>query len=180
MPSALLPLPASSSAGPQWTSKWPAPSRLSVQVASLQPAFWGGLAMADVQALQTALTGQDAAIYAYGLVAAQLSGPQLTASLTAMASHRARRDALRSQITAAYATPVPAAVAYDPPFPIADAASAVRLAALIEDRCAAQFAALAAAYTGSKRTAAALISQECATRCVYWSGTAPIWFGTPG
>jgi hypothetical protein len=96
-----------------------------------------------------------------------------------MASHRARRDSLRAQLVGAGATPTPAAVAYDPPFPITDAASARRLAALVEDRCSAQFAALAAAYTGTGRTTAALISQEFATRCVFWSGTAPVWFGTP-
>jgi hypothetical protein len=145
-----------------------------------QPAFLAKPAMADVPALQTALAGQNAAIYAYGLVAAQLGGSQLTAALTAMASHRARRDSLRTQITGAAATPTPAAVAYDPPFPITDAASAVRLAALVEDRCTAQFAALAAALAGTERTTAALISQECATRCVFWSGAAPTWFGTLG
>ena len=136
--------------------------------------------MADVPTLQTVLAGQDAAIYAYGLVAAQLNGSQLTAALTAMASHRARRDSLRAAVVKAAGTPTPAAVAYDPPFPITGAASARRLAALVEDRCSAQFAELAAASADAERATAALISQECAIRCVFWSVAAPVWFGTSG
>ncbi len=133
--------------------------------------------MSEVDALVTALQGTDAAVYAYGLVAGRLDPVQEKAALAAMATHRAERDRLRARIVTLGGTPSAAAAAYQPPFPVTDVASARRLAALVEDRLAGQWAALSAASLGPRRSAAALTAQECAVRSVVWSGEAPIWNG---
>lgn len=132
---------------------------------------------AELERLDDVLDGTDAAIYAYGLVAARLSSDGAAEALDDMAAHRTRRDRLRARITALGGTPRAAAAAYTPPFPVQDAASARRLAALVEDRLAGQWAGLAAAATGQQRLDAAVTAQACALRCVSWSGKAPVWNG---
>ncbi len=134
--------------------------------------------MSELESAVLVLGGTEAAIYAYGLVAARVpSGSQRSSALSAMAWHRTQRDALRARITALGSTPPAAAAAYAPPFPVTDAASARRLATLVEDRLAGQWAGLAAASTAAARTRDALTAQTCATRVVTWSGAAPVWNG---
>jgi len=133
--------------------------------------------MSEVDSAVLVLAGTEAAVYAYGLVAARLAAAERSRALSAMSWHRARRDALRQRITALGATPPPAAAAYTPPLPVTDAASARALAALVEDRLAGQWAALAAASARAGRTEDAVTAQGCAVRCVTWSGTAPVWNG---
>ena len=134
--------------------------------------------MSENESAVLVLDGTEAAVYGYGLVAARLPvGSQRSAALSAMAWHRSQRDTLRARITALGATPPAAAAAYTPPFPVTDAASARRLAALVEDRLAGQWAGLAAASSGATRTQDALTAQACAVRVVTWSGLAPVWNG---
>jgi hypothetical protein len=128
--------------------------------------------------LTTVLAGEDAAVYAYGLSAARLSGAERSAALDAMASHRTQRDRLVARAVSPGASPSPVPAAYDPPFPVVDARSARRLAALVEDRLAGQWAALAATSTGQQRLADALVAEACAARSVTWSGVAPVWSGS--
>ena len=133
--------------------------------------------MCATDAAVTALAGEQAAVYAYGVIAAQLSGAQEKQALSAMSAHRANRDLLLAQLQTAGATPSPAAAAYTLPSPVVDAASARALAGLVEDRLAGQWAALAAASDGEQRSAAALVAQACAVRGVTWTGIAPVWSG---
>jgi hypothetical protein len=133
--------------------------------------------MTEVDSAALVLAGTDAGIYAYGLVAARVTGDERSRALAAMADHRAQRDQLRARITALGGTPAAAAPAYTPPFAVTDARSARRLAALVEDRLAGQWAGLAAAGTGKARAADALTAQSCAVRSVTWSGIAPTWNG---
>ena len=133
--------------------------------------------MSEIESLTLVLDGTEAAVYAYGVVAGRLTGSQETAAVRAMASHRAQRDRLRARILALGGEPGAAAAAYAPPFPVGDARAAQRLAALVEDRLAGQWAALAASTTSAARSSAALQAQECAVRSVTWSGVAPVWSG---
>ena len=133
--------------------------------------------MSELDSLAVVLVGTEAAVYAYGVVAARLTGTQETAATRAMAVHRAQRDRLRARIIALGGEPGAAAPAYVPPFPVDDAKAARRLAALVEDRLAGQWAGLAADTTAAARTSAAQLAQECAVRSVTWSGVAPIWSG---
>lgn len=131
----------------------------------------------NADAVRTVLAGEDAAVYAYGVVAARVTGADRSRALTAMAAHRAARDVLLARLAAASESATPAAAAYTLPAPVTDAASARALAALVEDRLAGQWAGLAAASDGEERTAAALAAQACAVRCATWSGEAPVWSG---
>lgn len=133
--------------------------------------------MSEMDAVVTVLAGTDAAVYAYGLVAARVTGDERHRALSAMAAHRAQRDLLRATITRLGGTPPAAAAAYTPPFDVTDASSARRLAALVEDRLAGQWAGLAGASAATARPAAALTAAECAVRSVTWSGTSPVWAG---
>ena len=133
--------------------------------------------MSATDAAVAALAGEQAAVYAYGVIAAQLYGAQEKQALAAMSAHRANRDLLLAQLQTAGATPSPAAAAYTLPSPVVDAASACTLAGLVEDRLAGQWAALAAASDGEQRSAAALVAQACAVRGVTWTGIAPVWSG---
>ena len=133
--------------------------------------------MSEIDSLATVLDGTEAAIYAYGLVAAPLRGAARSRATSVMAGHRAQRDRLRARIITLGGTPGAAAAAYVPPVAVTDAASAARLAALVEDRLAGQWAGLAAASSAAARSSVALLAQECAVRGVTWSGTAPVWCG---
>jgi hypothetical protein len=66
--------------------------------------------------------------------------------------------------------PVAAAPAYALPFAVPDAAAAVRLAAMLEDRVAAVYADLVSAATADLRRDAAGALREAAVRAVRWSG----------
>lgn len=134
--------------------------------------------MSEVDAAAVVLAGEQAAVYAYGLVAARLTGSEEQRALAAMADHRAQRDRLRARITALGGTPPAGAAAYTPPFEVVDAGTARRLAALVEDRLAGQWAGLAAQSTGRSRSDGALVAQACAVRSVSWGGPAPVWSGS--
>lgn len=133
--------------------------------------------MSEIDRLQEAIEGCDAGVYAYGLIAARLEGDEQETALTCMAELRSERDRLAQRVLSLDGTPVAAAAAYVPPSPVTDAASARALAALIEDRLAGQFAALAASSSLAPRSFAARTAQARAVRVVEWSGEAPIWNG---
>jgi hypothetical protein len=133
--------------------------------------------MSAVDAALLTLAGEDAAIYAYGVVAAHLGATARKQALAAMAAHRANRDLLLARLAAAGASPSPAAPAYTLPSPVVDAASARVLAGLVEDRLAGQWAGLAAESDGEQRRSAALVAEACAVRSVTWTGVAPVWSG---
>jgi hypothetical protein len=130
-----------------------------------------------IPTLQTAVSGADATLYAYGLVGAALPVDQRPDALDAMADVRVVRDRLRELIAAAGATPAPAAAAYDPPFAVTGERSARRLAGLVEDRLAGQLAAVAGVLDGSDRRWAAAATQESGRRAVGWTGEVTVWFG---
>ena len=134
--------------------------------------------MSELDATTVVLAGTDAAVYAYGVVAARLSGSERSRALADMTAHRAARDSLVAQVTAAGAVPTPAAAAYELPREVVDASSARLVAALVEDRLAGQWAGLAGQSTAADRTSAATAAVACAVRQVSWSSKAPIWNGT--
>ncbi|MEZ5116326.1 MAG: ferritin-like domain-containing protein [Candidatus Nanopelagicales bacterium] len=127
--------------------------------------------MSELEALEAAVAGEHAAVYAYGLVGGRLPADQQGRARSALDAHRARRDRLRARVVALGGTPPPAAIAYDPPFPVIDAESARALAAYVEDRLVPVYADLAAAVTGDERTEAVLTAREAAVRAVAWGGS---------
>jgi hypothetical protein len=123
-----------------------------------------------VRALQAALAAEHAAVYGYGVVGGRIGADRRAEARAAYDGHRARRDALTRQIQDLGGTPVAAAAAYALPFPVPDAAAAVRLAAELEDRVADVYSDLVRAADGERRRLGAEALREAAVRSVRWSG----------
>ncbi|MEF9885730.1 MULTISPECIES: ferritin-like domain-containing protein [unclassified Streptomyces] len=127
--------------------------------------------MSALDATQAALAAEHAAVYGYGVVGGRI-GPERRAEATAAyEAHRARRDALHRAVRDLGGTPVAAEAAYELPFPVADPAGAVRLAAVLEDRVAGVYSDLVRASPGPKRGEAAAALTEAAVRAVRWRGS---------
>ncbi|MDT0396003.1 MULTISPECIES: ferritin-like domain-containing protein [Streptomyces] len=124
----------------------------------------------ELRALQAALAAEHAAVYGYGVVGGRIGEGRRTEARTAYDAHRARRDALVRAVADTGAEPVAAAAGYALPFQVLDAASAVRLAARLEDRVAGVYGDLVRASEGERRRGAAEAMREAAVRSVRWSG----------
>lgn len=124
-----------------------------------------------VAAAQAALAAEYAAVYGYGVVGARVGAGHVADARAAYAEHRARRDAMNRAVRDLGAEPVAADAAYALPFPVPDAASAVRLAAVLEDRVAGAYADLVRASDGGTRRDAAAAVRDAAVRAVRWRGT---------
>ncbi|MEV0694964.1 ferritin-like domain-containing protein [Streptomyces sp. NPDC050388] len=123
-----------------------------------------------LRALQAALAAEHAAVYGYGVVGGRIAKERRTEARAAYDAHRARRDALVREVTDTGGEPVVAAAGYALPFPVPDAAAAVRLASELEHRVAGVYSDLVRASRGERRRAAAEALREAAVRAVRWSG----------
>ncbi|MFI6771067.1 ferritin-like domain-containing protein [Streptomyces sp. NPDC050355] len=124
----------------------------------------------ELTAVQAALAAEHAAVYGYGVVGGRITADRRKEALAAYDAHRARRDALHREVRELGGTPRAAAAAYALPFPVPDAAAAVRLAAELEDRLAAVYADLVRAGGRARRREAAAALREAAVRSVRWRG----------
>ncbi|MEU4490772.1 ferritin-like domain-containing protein [Streptomyces purpurascens] len=124
----------------------------------------------ELRALQAALAAEHAAVYGYGVVGGRIGDGQRVDARTAYDAHRARRDALAREVKDLGGRPAAAAAGYALPFPVADAAAAVRLAAELEDRVAGVYSDLVRAAGGGRRVLAAEALREAAVRAVRWRG----------
>lgn len=120
----------------------------------------------SITPIEAAISGEDACIYAYGVIGSQVRGAATERARKALAEHRAWRDRLQSQAPVIVA----ANIAYDFPFPVKDAASAKLLAVFVENRMVGQYADLAASTAGTAREDAVTAAMECATRAIAWGG----------
>lgn len=121
-------------------------------------------------AVQAALAAEHAAVYGYGVVGARLTGRQRDQARAALDAHRARRDELERTARDLGGQPEAAAPAYALPFSVTDAAGAVRLAAVMEDRVAAVYADTVRELRGTLRAEAARALSDSAVRAVGWRG----------
>jgi hypothetical protein len=124
-----------------------------------------------VPALQGALAAEDAAIFGYGVAGAHLSGSRQAAAEQDWTGHNQARDTLTTMITARGAVPVAAQAAYELPFRVHDAASAMKLAAYLEDGVARAYLGLVAVTDRQLRTFGAMAMQGPAGRAAYWRGS---------
>jgi hypothetical protein len=132
-------------------------------------------------ALRNALAAEQAASYGYGIVGARLpqgSAAQAAASNDWVAHVRAR-DSLTQEISARGATPTPAAVAYELPFPVNSPAAAKALAATLEDRVAQAYLGLVALADTTLRAFGAQHVKAAALRAEAWLGTTEAFPGLP-
>jgi hypothetical protein len=120
--------------------------------------------------LQAMLSAEYAMVFAYGALGPHLTGSQRTAAHAAFDVHRSQRDVLVTAIGARGSSPHAAEASYDLPFRVTDAASASRLAALVETRLAAVCAQAVSASsgTGGDRTYAAWALTQAALRAQAW------------
>ncbi|PWI43602.1 DUF4439 domain-containing protein [Streptomyces sp. ICBB 8177] len=132
-----------------------------------------------VVAAQAALAAEHAAVYGYGVVGARVDADRRADAQAAYAAHRARRDAMARTVRGLGATPVAADAAYALPFPVTGAATAARLAAVLEDRVADAYADLVAAAFGALRADAAADLADAAVRAVRWRGSCVAFPGLP-
>ncbi len=128
--------------------------------------------MSDVSpflaALQAAVAGEHAAVWASGRAAGELRGKRRDAARRELDEHRTQRDELRRQVRALGAVPVEAAAAYIEPFPVEGAAGGRRLMAHVNSALAATHADLAAAGQPGARRAAVERSSAAAVRAIEW------------
>ena len=136
--------------------------------------------MSATDALETALAGEHAAVYAYGVVGARLQGHlDERQARSGYDAHRQRRSTITRMLTDAGATPTPAAAAYDLGGPVLTAAAARTLAAGVETRAAATYADVVSAASGSVRQGASLWLADASVRATGWSGQPAAFPGLP-
>jgi hypothetical protein len=136
--------------------------------------------MSAVPALQAALAGEHAAVYAYGVVGARLQGrPDERTAQSGYDAHRQRRTTITRLLVDAGASPTPAAAAYDLGGTVPTATAARALAALVETRAAATYADVVSAADGTTRQSASLWLADSAVRATTWSGHPATFPGMP-
>ena len=121
-------------------------------------------AAATTAALQSALSAEHAAVYAYGAIGGVL-GTGSAAAAAGYASHRGRRDQLTAMLGP---ESVAAEPAYRLPFEVSGPARARRLAAHVEERCAEVYAEVVSRTAAADRLFAARALTDCAVRGLEW------------
>jgi len=135
-------------------------------------------------ALFDAVAAEHAAIYGYGIVSAHSSPDENYLVSAAMAEHRERREAAIAMLTGRSAKAPLAAAGYQLPFVVTNPTDAAKLAARMEDDCAASWrAALERASSEQDRTFAVTALTESAVAAARWKqilGTTPVTVAFPG
>jgi hypothetical protein len=121
-----------------------------------------------LDALQAAVAGEHAAVWASGRAAGELAGRRRDAARRELDAHRRARDELRRQVRALGAIPLEAAVAYVEPFPVQGSSGGRRLMAHVNTALAATYADVGAASEPAARREAVQRSSEAAVRAVEW------------
>lgn len=129
------------------------------------------MAAAAVPALQAALAAENAAIFGYGVVGAHLTGSSQTVAGQDWTGHNQARDTLTAMISGLGAAPAAAQASYRLPFRVHDTASAMKLAAYLEDGVTQAYLGLVAVSDQRLRRYSALAMQQAARRAVFWRGT---------
>jgi hypothetical protein len=120
-----------------------------------------------------ALSAEHAAVYAYGIIAAQLTGQARRDASAATDKHRSRRDRLRTYVIEGGGRPAEPDAAYQLPTPVVTPVAAQGLAANVERLVALAYGDLVAAADGDLRGFAAKALADAAVRETGWRGTAP-------
>lgn len=127
--------------------------------------------MTPVEAWTAVVAGEDAAVYAYSVAGAQVTGGARRRALAGLDAHTAHRSRAASAVIAAGGTAPPAAAAYELPPGTGTRAGARAAMAAVDNALVPVYADAAAASTGDDRGWAARAAAECATRAVTWGAT---------
>jgi len=137
--------------------------------------------VSDVEALQTTLAAEHAAVYVLGALGgrtSQSATPELFAAMNAaFDAHRVRRDDLTAAITDLDAEPVAAEAAYDVPSGLERAERIARVARETEQSCATTYAWLVANTVDEMRRWAIRALNETAVRVLTLRGTPEMFPG---
>ena len=135
----------------------------------------------EVDALQTTLVAEHAAVYVYGLLGSRTSqsaeAPLYQALRAAYEAHRERRDTLIGEIATLNAEPATAAPAYTPPAGLDTSEGRYNAALALEKGCASTYAALVGATTGPRRAEAIGLLNDAAARELSFRGIPEIFPG---
>lgn len=127
-----------------------------------------------VEALQTALAAEHAAVFVYGALGAQTSRsatPTLFTRVTAAYRlHRTRRDQLAAMVRAAGGDPEPAAPGYSLPAELGTSRAVLARALRLEQDAARTYAYLVARSTGPTRAWAVTALLDAAVRGLGFGG----------
>ena len=130
--------------------------------------------MSTLDALQTTLAAEHAAVYVYGVLGGQTSrtsDPALfTAVSAAYGAHRARRDALTRFVADLGGTPVAAQASYELPAALGTATAVSRTALGLEVSCASTYAFLVASTVGPRRRWAVTALRDASVRELGFGG----------
>ncbi|GAA4367131.1 DUF4439 domain-containing protein [Nocardioides caricicola] len=130
--------------------------------------------MSELDALQTALAGEHAAVHVYGALGGRTSASATPALFEAVSAaytaHRARRDLLTAAVIDAEGEPVAAAPAYEVPR-LESPRDVERAARELERSCAATYAYLVASTAGAPRRLAIGALNDAAVRELAFRGT---------
>lgn len=128
-----------------------------------------------VEALQTTLAGEHAAVWVYGVLGGQTSrskDPKLFAAVSAAYRiHRGRRDQLIRTVVDHGAEPVASEVGYQLPNDASTPALVTAAALVTEQRCAATYADLVARSTDALRGWAITALTDAAVRQLRFRGS---------
>jgi hypothetical protein len=131
-----------------------------------------------LEALQQALAGEHAAVWAGGLGASRLSGDERAAALAELEVHRRARDTLADLVVRGGGQPVAAAPAYELPGRITGPASARDLLAFVNLALCPLYADLVGASDPADRKWPLRRCRESALAALAW-GVAPMPFPGP-
>jgi len=137
----------------------------------------------SIEALSQALAAEHEAIFGYGIVGAHLDSDGQAAARQAEQMHRDRRDAVEVRVAAANVVPTAGAGAYALPFPVTDAASALKLAVTLEEGVTRAWHTALAATIGDDRRIAVDALTAGAVLAARWrvrAGIVPVTIPFPG
>jgi hypothetical protein len=143
----------------------------------------GPVTQAALERWSAALAAEHAAIFAYGRLGVLLDAKGKEEARAAERAHRSRRDSLVLELDAAKSSPAPAEPGYALPFPLTDAASALRLAVHVEEGVGANWRAVLRTVEGAHRQAALEAYADASLRATRWrrlAGIAPATTPFPG
>jgi hypothetical protein len=124
--------------------------------------------MTPAEAWSAVVEGEHAAVYAYSVAGAHLSGAAASRAVAGLAAHRANRDWATATIVAKHGTPPAGAIAYELPANVSTPAGARALLAEVDNRLVASYADAVAATTGGERRTAVRAAVDYAVRAVDW------------
>jgi hypothetical protein len=126
---------------------------------------------AAVTALQAALAAENAAIFGYGVAGAHLTGSAQATAGQDWTGHNQSRDTLAAMISGRGAVPVAAQASYRLPFRVHETATAMALAAYLEDGVTQAYLGLVAVSDQRLRQFGAIAVQAAAQRAASWRGS---------